>query len=394
MQPIDLAGWIDEHREQLQPPVGNAQIWDEGDFIVTIVGGPEPAHRLPRRPVRRVLLPAARRHGPARLGRRRASRHPDPRGPGVPAARPRAPLAAAAGPRLGRSRDRAAASGGRARRLRVVLPAVPLARPPQRVPTGEPRRRPAEGVRRLLRRRRRRARARAAAGSTRVAGRCPIRHSPPRPCRASAIVVIVDLHTHFFPETWPDLNERFGSPDWPWMRRDGADRATVMLGDREFRAGDVGLLGRRRCASPTWTATASTSRSSRRRRCCSPTAARPSRRWSAPASSTTPCSSCARRATGRLVPIGQVPLQDTDLACRELERCLADGHEGRADRQPRRRPRPRRRRPRHVPRPLRLARRRRCSCTRGTCSAAAGWRTGCSPGRWRCRPRRSCRSTG
>jgi len=38
--PIDLAGWIDEHREQLQPPVGNAQIWDEGDFIVTIVGGP------------------------------------------------------------------------------------------------------------------------------------------------------------------------------------------------------------------------------------------------------------------------------------------------------------------------------------------------------------------
>ena len=38
--PIDLAGWIDEHREQLQPPVGNAQIWDEGDFIVTVVGGP------------------------------------------------------------------------------------------------------------------------------------------------------------------------------------------------------------------------------------------------------------------------------------------------------------------------------------------------------------------
>ena len=40
MTPIDLAGWIDEHREQLRPPVGNAQIWDEGDFIVTVVGGP------------------------------------------------------------------------------------------------------------------------------------------------------------------------------------------------------------------------------------------------------------------------------------------------------------------------------------------------------------------
>ena len=63
-------------------------------------------------------------------------------------------------------------------------------------------------------------------------------------------------------------------------------------------ADHVGLLGRRRCAWPTWTATASTSRSCRRRRCCSPTAAPPSRPWSAPASSTTPCSSCARPATG------------------------------------------------------------------------------------------------
>ena len=40
MVPIDLAGWIDDHAEQLRPPVGNAQIWDEGDFIVTVVGGP------------------------------------------------------------------------------------------------------------------------------------------------------------------------------------------------------------------------------------------------------------------------------------------------------------------------------------------------------------------
>ncbi|HEY1279846.1 MAG TPA: 3-hydroxyanthranilate 3,4-dioxygenase [Acidimicrobiales bacterium] len=40
LAPIDLAGWVEEHREQLRPPVGNAQIWDEGDFIVTVVGGP------------------------------------------------------------------------------------------------------------------------------------------------------------------------------------------------------------------------------------------------------------------------------------------------------------------------------------------------------------------
>ncbi len=38
--PLNLARWIDAHRERLQPPVGNAQIWEEGDFIVTVVGGP------------------------------------------------------------------------------------------------------------------------------------------------------------------------------------------------------------------------------------------------------------------------------------------------------------------------------------------------------------------
>lgn len=32
--------WIDEHRLLLKPPVGNAQVWQGTDFIVTVVGGP------------------------------------------------------------------------------------------------------------------------------------------------------------------------------------------------------------------------------------------------------------------------------------------------------------------------------------------------------------------
>ena len=40
MQPINLAAWIDEHQDLLRPPVGNAQIWADDDFIVTVVGGP------------------------------------------------------------------------------------------------------------------------------------------------------------------------------------------------------------------------------------------------------------------------------------------------------------------------------------------------------------------
>jgi 3-hydroxyanthranilate 3,4-dioxygenase len=38
--PLNFARWIEEHRERLEPPVGNAQVWEDGDFIVTVVGGP------------------------------------------------------------------------------------------------------------------------------------------------------------------------------------------------------------------------------------------------------------------------------------------------------------------------------------------------------------------
>ena len=41
MKPIDFRRWIDEHRDLLRPPVGNAQIWEgDRDFMVTVVGGP------------------------------------------------------------------------------------------------------------------------------------------------------------------------------------------------------------------------------------------------------------------------------------------------------------------------------------------------------------------
>ena len=32
--------WIDDHRDKLKPPVCNQQVFDENDFIVMVVGGP------------------------------------------------------------------------------------------------------------------------------------------------------------------------------------------------------------------------------------------------------------------------------------------------------------------------------------------------------------------
>lgn len=37
---FNLQQWIDEHRDLLKPPVCNQQVFEENDFIVMIVGGP------------------------------------------------------------------------------------------------------------------------------------------------------------------------------------------------------------------------------------------------------------------------------------------------------------------------------------------------------------------
>ncbi len=40
LPPIDFPKWLAEHQHLLKPPVGNQQIWEDTDFIVTVVGGP------------------------------------------------------------------------------------------------------------------------------------------------------------------------------------------------------------------------------------------------------------------------------------------------------------------------------------------------------------------
>ncbi|TFZ03411.1 3-hydroxyanthranilate 3,4-dioxygenase [Ramlibacter rhizophilus] len=38
--PLNFNRWLAEHAHRLKPPVGNQQVWQDGDFMVTVVGGP------------------------------------------------------------------------------------------------------------------------------------------------------------------------------------------------------------------------------------------------------------------------------------------------------------------------------------------------------------------
>nr|WP_295836955.1 3-hydroxyanthranilate 3,4-dioxygenase [uncultured Azospirillum sp.] len=40
LQGFNFQRWIDEHQHLLKPPVGNQQIWENADLMVTVVGGP------------------------------------------------------------------------------------------------------------------------------------------------------------------------------------------------------------------------------------------------------------------------------------------------------------------------------------------------------------------
>lgn len=138
--------------------------------------------------------------------------------------------------------------------------------------------------------------------------------------------MIVDIHSHFFPESWPDLAARFGG-DWPWMRHDGEGRATVMVGQREFRP----------VTSACWDAPERLADMDRDGVDLQVVSATPVLfAYDRPADQALEVARifndaalelCAQ-GEGRLRSLCQVPLQDTDAACRELERAMAAGHVG------------------------------------------------------------------
>jgi aminocarboxymuconate-semialdehyde decarboxylase len=140
-------------------------------------------------------------------------------------------------------------------------------------------------------------------------------------------MAVIDIHTHFFPEHWPDLAARFGTPDWPWIKHTEPGKAVIMLGNREFR----------RITSACWDVNRRLEEMDRDGidiQIISPTPVLFS--YDREPQSALECAQIFNDAElelcalgrGRLKALCQVPLQDIDLACLELDRCMRAGHLG------------------------------------------------------------------
>ncbi|MFC5948050.1 amidohydrolase family protein [Pseudonocardia lutea] len=135
---------------------------------------------------------------------------------------------------------------------------------------------------------------------------------------------VTDVHTHYVPRGWPALP---GTGARPSLRVDGPTTATIMLGERPFR----------RITDSAWNADvrlADMAAHGVDRQVLSPTPVFFSYDQEADAAARTAAVlndlalGIAAEAPGRLLPFCQVPLQDTDAACRELDRAVAAGHVG------------------------------------------------------------------
>ncbi|HEU4948573.1 MAG TPA: amidohydrolase family protein [Kribbella sp.] len=138
---------------------------------------------------------------------------------------------------------------------------------------------------------------------------------------------VVDVHTHLVPKGWPDLSIACGGEGWPWLRIDSEREAMIMVGDTEFRP-----IGAR--AWDPATRLAEMDADGIDQQVVSPTPVffgyeRPADQAVKVARIFNDLAlKCVADAGDRLIPFCQVPLQDPDAACVELDRCLAAGHAG------------------------------------------------------------------
>lgn len=137
---------------------------------------------------------------------------------------------------------------------------------------------------------------------------------------------VVDIHSHVVPAGWPDLSG-LGPGPWHWLRVDSAREATIMLGESEFR----------RITDACWladTRVADMDADGVDVQVISPTPVffcydrEPSAAAEVASIFNDLALEIAAQAPDRLLPFCQVPLQDVDAACAELDRAMANGHLG------------------------------------------------------------------
>ena len=138
---------------------------------------------------------------------------------------------------------------------------------------------------------------------------------------------VIDIHNHFFPESWPDLSTRYGTPDWPWIKHTEPGKADIMVGDRFFR----------HVYSACWDPEVRLREMDRDGIDVQVISATPVLfAYDRPIDHALDCArlfndaalELCSRGKGRLKSFCQVPLQDIDAACKELSRCMKDGHLG------------------------------------------------------------------
>lgn len=137
---------------------------------------------------------------------------------------------------------------------------------------------------------------------------------------------VIDVHTHLVPKGWPDLSKVCGGTGWPWLRVDSERAAMIMVGQTEFRP----------IGPQTWdarTRLADMDDDGVDVQVVSPTPVffaydRPADQAVKVARIFNDLTLEVTGGNPRLVPFCQVPLQDPDAACAELDRSLANGHVG------------------------------------------------------------------
>jgi aminocarboxymuconate-semialdehyde decarboxylase len=138
---------------------------------------------------------------------------------------------------------------------------------------------------------------------------------------------VIDIHNHFFPRTWPDLAQRYGTPNWPWIKHTDTGKADVMLGDRFFR----------HIYSACWDPEVRLQEMDRDGVDVQVISATPVLfAYERPVEHALDCAQIFNDAAlelcsqgkGRLKSLCQVPLQDVDASCKEVSRCMRAGHLG------------------------------------------------------------------